>query len=168
MEGEAAEPDHEDKPDEEVLVGAPHLLRPAQQQQERDKRRQQKGGIARAVDRLGEERFAPPPLAIKEHALAQAHGAPPPSARKARWPPKVPCLPPFNSSPRVLCSTRNRASGGNRAMKAVNTVAIATGVVALGVSVLGGPANAERWRQAVTDPRLSSRYRAERVISFRD
>jgi hypothetical protein len=37
-------------------------------------------------------------------------------------------------------------------MKAVNTVAIVTGVVALGVSVLGGPANAERWRQAVTDP----------------
>jgi hypothetical protein len=43
-------------------------------------------------------------------------------------------------------------SGGNRAMKAVNTVAIVTGVVALGLGVLGGPANAERWRQAVTDP----------------
>ena len=43
-------------------------------------------------------------------------------------------------------------SGGNRAMKAVKTVAIVTGVVALGLGVLGGPANAERWRQAVTDP----------------
>jgi len=37
-------------------------------------------------------------------------------------------------------------------MKAVNTVAIVTGVVALSFGVLGGPANAERWRQAVTDP----------------
>jgi hypothetical protein len=37
-------------------------------------------------------------------------------------------------------------------MMAVNTVAIVTGVVALGLGVLGGPANAERWRQAVTDP----------------
>ena len=41
---------------------------------------------------------------------------------------------------------------GDRALKAVNTVAIVTGVVALGVSILGGPANAARWRQAVTDP----------------
>jgi hypothetical protein len=43
-------------------------------------------------------------------------------------------------------------SGGNRAMKAVNTVAIVAGVVALGVGVVARPADAERWRQAVADP----------------
>jgi hypothetical protein len=43
-------------------------------------------------------------------------------------------------------------SGGNRAMKAANIIAIGVGVAALGVSILGGPADAERWRQAVTDP----------------
>src|SRR5262245_55015536 len=115
MEGEAAEPDHEDKSDEQEMVGTPNFLRPAQQQQEHDKCRQQKSRIARGVERLGEEGFAPPPLAIlaiNEHALTQAHGAPPPSARKARWPGKVPCLPPFKSSLSVLCSTRNRVAGG--------------------------------------------------------
>ena len=91
-----------------------------------------------------------PPLAIKEHALTQAHGAPPPSARKARWPGKVPCLPPFKSPLSVLCSTRNRVAGKSRAMKVANTIAIGVGVVVLGV--LARPADAERWRQAVTDP----------------
>jgi hypothetical protein len=37
-------------------------------------------------------------------------------------------------------------------MKAANTIAIVVGAVVLGVGVLAGPANAERWRQAVTDP----------------
>jgi hypothetical protein len=36
-------------------------------------------------------------------------------------------------------------------MKAANTIAIGVGVVILGVGALGGPANAGRWRQAVTD-----------------
>ena len=71
VEGEAAEPDHEDKSDEQEMVGATHLLRPAKQQQERGERGQQKGGIACGVERLREQRFAPSPLAIKEHVLAQ-------------------------------------------------------------------------------------------------
>jgi hypothetical protein len=37
-------------------------------------------------------------------------------------------------------------------MKAANTVAILVGVIVLGVGVLAKPADAERWRQAVTDP----------------
>jgi hypothetical protein len=73
VEGEDAESDHEDKSDEQEMVGATHLLRPAKQQQERGERGQQKGGIACGVERLGEQRFAPSPLAIKEHVLAQPH-----------------------------------------------------------------------------------------------
>jgi hypothetical protein len=37
-------------------------------------------------------------------------------------------------------------------MKAANIVAIVVGAVVLGVGVLAGPASAERWRQAGTDP----------------
>ena len=40
-------------------------------------------------------------------------------------------------------------------MKAANTIAIVVGVGVLGVGVLAGPAKAERWRQAVTDPAYS-------------
>jgi hypothetical protein len=73
VEGEAAEPDEKDERDEEIMVGAPHLPWPAEQQQKCGKRGKEKGRIACRVQRLGEERLVRPPLALEEHMLAQAH-----------------------------------------------------------------------------------------------
>ncbi len=70
VEGEAAEPDQEDERDEEHLVSAPRLLRAAQQQPKGGERRQQEGGIACGIERLGREGLARAALAIEEHVLA--------------------------------------------------------------------------------------------------
>ena len=69
VEGEAAEPDEKDERDEEVMVGAPHLPRTAEQQQRCGKCGKQKGRITCRVQRLGEQRLVRPPLAIEEHVL---------------------------------------------------------------------------------------------------